>query len=147
MRSTACMLALVLLLLGCGGRETLDEGSLAIRTAEGLVAVRVQIADTAAERARGLMGRASLADDAGMAFLFSAPTRSGFWMKDTVIPLSIAFWDPDGRVVSILDMAPCGRDPCPVYRPERPYTGAVEVNQGYLAQLGVQVGDRVELER
>lgn len=107
--------------------------------------LRVEIADTAAERARGLMGRTALGADEGMAFLFDSPTTAAFWMRDTRIPLSIAFWDASGRIVAILDMEPCLRDPCPTYAPRVPYVGAVEANQGFFEEHGVRVGDRVEL--
>ena len=93
------------------------------------------------------MGRRVLPPDAGMAFLFDEPTRNWFWMKNTFIPLSIAFWDDSGRIVEIFDMTPCPRPPCRLYLPGRPYIGAVEVNRGFFRSHGVQVGDRVELAR
>ena len=61
--------------------------------------VTVEAADTPAEREHGLMGRTSLDTDEGMVFVFDGPTDGSFWMKDTLIPLSIAFWDEDGRIV------------------------------------------------
>lgn len=91
------------------------------------------------------MGRRSLAPDAGMVFLEDAPTDATFWMKDTLIPLSIAFWGADGRIVDAQDMTPCAADPCPLYHSTAPYVGAVEVNQGFFAAHGVQVGDVVRL--
>ena len=91
------------------------------------------------------MGRTSLREDRGMVFLFERRTTSGFWMKDTLIPLSIAFWDEDERIVAIVDMTPCEGDPCPTYRPGVPYVGAVEVNRGWFERSGVGIGDRVEL--
>ena len=105
----------------------------------------VEIARTEAERAEGLMGRRSLKANQGMVFLFSEPTEAGFWMKDTLIPLSIAFWDSSDRIVAILDMEPCGADPCPAYEPGIPYVGAVEASRGYFDRHGVEVGDAVEL--
>ena len=62
-----------------------------------------------------------------------------------MIPLSIAFGDEDGRIVSIVDMEPCKEDPCPTYGPGTPFLGAVEVAQGELERRGVQVGDTVDL--
>lgn len=91
------------------------------------------------------MGRVRLPADQGMVFLFPRPTTDRFWMKDTKIPLSIAFWDEHHRVVEILDMDPCAADPCPTFGPSVPYDGAVEANQGYFAEHGVEPGDRVEL--
>ena len=66
-------------------------------------------------------------------------------MKDTLIPLSIAFWDEDGRIVGIQDMEPCTADPCPTYGSPEPYVGALEVNQGFFDEHGVVIGDRIEL--
>ena len=66
-------------------------------------------------------------------------------MKDTLIPLSIAFWDGRGRIVRILDMTPCRADPCPTYDPRVAYRGALEVNRGAFKRWGVQRGDRVRL--
>jgi hypothetical protein len=90
------------------------------------------------------MGRASLPEDGGMVFLFDDETRAAFWMKDTLIPLSILFWQGDGRVIDILDMSPCRADPCPVYRASAPYVGAIEMNRGAFERLGVEVGDTLE---
>lgn len=103
------------------------------------------VADSDAERERGLMGRTSLPPDAGMVFRFPEPTDSGFWMKDTLLPLSIAFWGADGRIVAILDMEPCSADPCPIYRPGASYDTALEMRHGWFDEHGVEIGDRVEL--
>jgi uncharacterized membrane protein (UPF0127 family) len=93
------------------------------------------------------MDRTSLAPDAGMAFLFEVPVEIPFYMKDTLIPLSIAFWDENLRIVAILDMTPCRADPCPDYFAPRPYLGAVEANRGFFTEHGIEVGSEVELER
>jgi uncharacterized membrane protein (UPF0127 family) len=145
--------ALVLLLVvgasACGSSAgSTGEGNpatLRIRTASGVRSLDVQVADTADERATGLMGRESLSPYDGMAFLWTGPVEGAFWMKDTLIPLSIAFWDQDGRIVSIMDMEPCERDPCPTYEPGTAYVGAVEVRQGDLERHGVALGDTVDL--
>ena len=92
------------------------------------------------------MSREFIPDDAGMIFLFDEPTTSGFWMKDTLIPLSIAFADADGRILRILDMEPCEADPCEIYDPGVPYWSALEVNQGAFVRWGVEEGDRLTLE-
>ena len=119
--------------------------ALSIRTDDGTVSLDVQVADTPEERQTGLMGRESLSPYDGMAFVWEEPVVGTFWMKDTVIPLSIAFWDDDGRIVSILDMDPCTEDPCPTYGPDEPFVGAVEVARGTFERHGVAIGDRVEL--
>jgi uncharacterized membrane protein (UPF0127 family) len=118
-----------------------------IETAEGgEVVVPVEIADSPEERQVGLMNRESLPEDAGMIFLFDQDEDGGFWMKDTLIPLSIAFADADGTIVSILDMEPCEADPCEIYEPGVFYRSALEVNQGAFSRWGVQEGDRLTLE-
>jgi hypothetical protein len=116
-----------------------------VRTAGGTIELGdLQVARTSQARARGLMGRASLPEDGGMVFLFDDETRAAFWMKDTLIPLSILFWQGDGRIIDILDMSPCRADPCPVYRASAPYVGAIEMNRGAFERLGVEVGDTLE---
>ena len=144
-RLSAALLSTALLAVGCGGEEG---SSVRIETGEGEdVSVDVEIADSERERTRGLMNRESLAEDAGMLFLFEGEQTGGFWMKDTLIPLSIAFVGPEGRILRILDMEPCRADPCPVYDPGVPYRSALEVNQGAFAEWGVEEGDRLTLTR
>jgi uncharacterized membrane protein (UPF0127 family) len=120
-------------------------GTAMIRTPTKTVTVRVEIARTDAQRQQGLMGRKTLARNAGMAFLFGTPTRGQFWMKDTLIPLSIAFWNKQGRIVRILDMTPCREDPCKVYDPGVAFTGALEVNRGAFKRWGVRPGARITI--
>ena len=122
-------------------------GTVTISTGEETVAVSVEIAETAEQRERGLMFRPSLPDDAGMVFLFPEEVSGAFWMKDTLIPLSIAFFGRDGKIVEILDMEPCRSNPCPTYDPGTRYRGALEVNRGAFDRWGVQRGDRITLAR
>jgi hypothetical protein len=119
--------------------------SAVIRTDDGTTRLTVEAADTESERERGLMDRTSLGADDGMVFLFDAASSGSFWMKDTLIPLSIAFWDETGRIVGIRDMDPCTADPCPTYGSPEPYVGALEVNQGFFEEHGVVIGDHIEL--
>ncbi len=110
------------------------------------VRVRVEIADDDAERARGLMYRTALAEDRGMLFIFDEEQPLSFWMKNTLIPLSIAFMDSEGRIVDIQDMKPLDDDP-PSYVSAEPARYALEVNQGFFEERGVKVGDRAELPK
>jgi hypothetical protein len=135
--------AVVLLLSACGGTEKTPRAI--IQTGEGEVVVHVEIADTKSERARGLMGRTELAEDAGMVFVFPQDSTSAFWMKDTLIPLSIAFYSEGGRILRILDMEPCRQDPCPLYDPRATYRGALEVDKGAFQRWGVKVGDTLRV--
>ena len=107
----------------------------------------VRIAETQPERAAGLMHVMALAPDDGMAFVFDGPVTDGFWMKDTLIPLSVAFVGEDGRIISESDMDPCTADPCPTYPASGPYTMAIEANLGWFHDHGVRVGSKARLER
>jgi uncharacterized membrane protein (UPF0127 family) len=109
--------------------------------------LQVEIADTDAERAKGLMGVTSLPENHGMAFVWDAPTDGSFWMKDTLIPLSIAFVGADGRIVTLRDMTPCEADPCTTYAATAPYVTAIEANAGWFDAHHVEVGDEVGLSR
>jgi uncharacterized membrane protein (UPF0127 family) len=106
----------------------------------------VEVADTPADRRRGLMGVEELPHDEGMAFVFEGPVSATFWMKDTLIPLSIAFVGRDGRIVGLREMQPCEAEPCPRYGTDRPYVVAIEANAGWFEDHGVREGDRAELE-
>jgi len=106
------------------------------------VPVQVEIASTDAERQQGLMGRSALAEDAGMLFVFDHDQPLSFWMKDTLIPLSIAFINSEGRIVDIQDMQPLDETP---HASAEPAQYALEVNQGFFGARGVMVGDTVEL--
>jgi uncharacterized membrane protein (UPF0127 family) len=105
--------------------------------------VRLEVAADPAARARGLMGRTEVPPGRGMVFLYPDDVRESFWMKDTLVPLSIAFVAADGRVVSVAEMAPCRADPCPTYAPAGPYRYAVELRAGAFPAAGVGAGDRV----
>lgn len=122
---------------------TFGHTKILIDTQEGSVIVDAEKAETPEQRAFGLMFRDSLPEDQGMVFLFFEEQTGGFYMKNTLIPLSIAFFDSKGTIVKILDMEPCEADPCEVYHPDVPYEGALEVNQGAFEGWGVQEGDRI----
>jgi uncharacterized protein len=127
--------------------EGLPRGTLLIEGTSGEVPVEVAIAETDDAKARGLMGVEEMAADAGMVFLQDEPAQVSFWMKDTLIPLSIAFWGPDRQIATILDMDPCRTNTCPTYDPEIEWVGALEVNQGFFAEHGIEEGAPVRLER
>lgn len=102
--------------------------------------VKAEVADTEGSRSLGLMYRQHLPAEAGMLFVFEQPKKPCFWMKNTYIPLSIAFITETGRISSILPMQPERTDPhCPI----EPIRFALEVNQGWFAQHNIQVGAKV----
>jgi uncharacterized membrane protein (UPF0127 family) len=137
------LLVIALLLASCGRK---DQPLLVIQTATGEVEVNVEIADSAEERQRGLMNRRTLPENAGMLFTRQQPEESSFWMKNTLIPLSLAVWGPDRKIAVILDMVPCRAEPCEIYNPGVPWVGALEVNQGFFEEHGVKVGDEIRIE-
>lgn len=124
-----------------------DTGTGTIRADGRVIRLDLEIAESSAERAFGLMHRRSLGDRNGMMFLFEDKSTGGFYMKNTLIPLSIAFLDERGKILRILDMDPCTEEPCRVYNPNVAYNRALEVNQGAFARWGVTEGDIVELQR
>jgi uncharacterized protein len=129
-----------------------ETGSVRIESAAGDFTLGVEIAENEQQRQRGLMQRESLAADSGMIFLFESaqPAEFGFWMYNTIVPLSIAFIGTDGSIGSIVDMQPCDSPYpqwCRNYPAGVPFQSALEVNQGYFAERGIAVGDRVVLSR
>jgi uncharacterized membrane protein (UPF0127 family) len=102
---------------------------------------------TTAEQNRGLMGRTTVAPYTGMAFVFSKPTTVAFYMKDTLIPLSVAWFDADGSYIGTAQMPPCPPSVvnCPTFSAARPYTLAVEVPAGHLAAAGIGPGATAHL--
>jgi uncharacterized membrane protein (UPF0127 family) len=164
-RGMACGVLLACLMIGsCGENDdpaagpretqaspspsvTFDTATALIDTDEGSVLIDVEVAETDRQREVGLMNRESLPKDAGMVFVFFEPESGGFWMKNTLIPLSIAFFDVDGKILEILDMEPCTKDPCEIYDPGVSYMGALEVNQGAFDRWNVEEGDFIQLNR
>lgn len=100
------------------------------------------------QRRRGLMGVTDLGPADGMVFVYDEPSSSPYTMRNTPLPLSIAWFDSTGAFVSTLDMEPCvdraGRE-CPQYLAAAPYTAAVELPAGQVAALGIGPGSVVEL--
>ncbi len=119
-------------------------GTVRIAASGGSVEVEVEVADDMDEMQKGLMGRTALAEDAGMLFVYPEERELSFWMKDTLIPLSIAFIDAEGRIVDIQDMKALDDRP-PHYTSAEPARYALEVNEGFFDERGVEVGDRAGL--
>lgn len=101
----------------------------------------VEVAATAPTRETGLMNRFSLQPDHGMLFVFDAPQRLAFWMKNTYIPLSVAFVGIDGRIVNIEDMRPLD---LATHWSTEPALYAIEMKQGWFLERGIGPGDAVQ---
>jgi uncharacterized protein len=104
----------------------------------------VQVSDTQGKIEKGLMFVEKLPENEGMLFVFPRRIYGGFWMKDTLIPLSIAFVDSDGEILKILDMEPCKGNECPIYDPKLSYRYAIEVNIGWFEKNRIKEGDYVK---
>lgn len=119
-----------------------DAGTIPVTIGEHTV--RVELAQTTLERSRGLMFRKEMADNRGMLFVFDDDEIRSFWMKNTFIPLTIAYIDRDKRIINMLDMIPINEEK--TYRSAGPARYALEVNQGWFAARGVRPGDHVQFE-
>jgi uncharacterized protein len=106
----------------------------------------VEVADSARERARGLMYRVDLRDDEGMLFIFEDEGRHGFWMKNTFIPLDIIWINSDNKVVFILENAlPCIEKECEVFEPDVKSLYVLEINGGLARMKDLRIGDKISL--
>jgi uncharacterized membrane protein (UPF0127 family) len=103
--------------------------------------IRAEVADTDETRRLGLMYRTALPESSGMLFVYERPGAHGMWMKNTLVPLSVAFLDADGRILNIEDMAPQTET---VHSARGQALWALEMNQGWFAKRGIRPGDRVE---
>jgi uncharacterized protein len=104
----------------------------------------VELAATPAARTCGLSHREDLPQNRGMLFIFPSPGPETFWMKDTLIPLSIAFVDNAGQIMNIQDMIPMQTEE--LYSSQGPARYAIEVNQGWFERQGIAAGDQVVMQ-
>ena len=148
MRFLFPLFGLAVLLSACSFPPVEDNGPQKIALVgpdEEAVSVIVEIADDPEERSVGLMNRESLPPDQGMLFMFNAAEPLTFWMKDTLIPLDIIFFDAQGNVIGSDSMVPCEEDPCLRYTSSGPATSALEVNAGFVKTHNIGAGWRIAL--
>ena len=105
--------------------------------------IQIEFACTSSEQQRGLMFRRELPENQGMLFVFAQEQDLSFWMKNTYLPLSIAYIDATGRIVDIQDMQPLDETTHPSAKPAR---FALEVNQGWFKRHSVVVGNQIRLD-
>lgn len=141
-RGILLLCALPLVLQACGSEPPRIRLPVAVLRVKGHE-IRVEVARAPGEMSRGLMYRRSLERDCGMLFSYESPRTLSFWMKNTRIPLDIAFLDGKGRILQIERMRPYDELRRTVSR--EPAQHALEMNLGWFATHGVGVGDRVEL--
>jgi uncharacterized membrane protein (UPF0127 family) len=145
-RPMVCALALgwILLCVSCQPKAT-ETTPFGLRIAELKISnepLTVEIADTPQASENGLMFRDSLPEDHGMLFIFDQPKKASFWMKNTKIPLSIAYIDSNGKILEIKSMNPLDETTVPSNSDEVAY--ALEVNQGWFARHRVSSGTKIE---
>lgn len=155
LRTALLLLALPLLGLGCSSDApapsasgpSFEDGRLAFVSPanDTLATIAIAIADTEAERGRGLMRQRSLGYDRGMLFIFDDPNTTGMWMKNTPLPLDIVFVAPDSQVINI------ARRTTPFSEkniaPDAPSTFAVEVRAGFADKFGLGPDTRIRWTR
>lgn len=121
--------------------ENLEKTNLTIINEQGEeIKITVEIADSNAERSKGLSNRDELEENRGMLFVYDRDVNYGFWMKDTYIPLSIAFIDKNGKIIDIQNMEPETTDS---HKPDSLYRYALEMNQGFFEDNDIVVGNTV----
>ena len=103
-------------------------------------ALKAEVATTDAERAKGLMYRDKMGRNDGMVFVFDEPGYHSMWMRNTLIPLSVAFIDKGGTILNILDMEPKTES---LNTAAGPASYAVETNKGWFAEKKIKAGDKV----
>ena len=102
--------------------------------------VHAEIASTPSQQEQGLMERTVLPENSGMLFTFSEPQQLNFWMKNTLIPLDVLFFDIAGNFVSFATMTPCIADPCTIYSSQGEALSALEVVPGFTINHGIGAG-------
>jgi uncharacterized protein len=134
--ATAAALCVALAVSAQDGPQRLPH----IRLNAGIHNINAELATTAEQREIGLMFRTAMPANDGMLFVFEQPGQQCFWMKNTLIPLSVAFLADDGSVVNIEDMKPQTLDGhCSI----KPVRFVLEMNDGWFAKRGVKAGSRL----
>jgi uncharacterized membrane protein (UPF0127 family) len=132
-RKTAFLFAALLAAAAHAQLPTID-------LAAGMHLIRAEVADNMSARTTGLMHRKSMAQNAGMVFVFAESAAHCMWMKNTLIPLSVAFIDEAGAIINIADMQPHSEQSHCAARPAR---YALEMNKGWFAQRGIKAGTKL----
>ena len=111
----------------------------------GKTPLRVEVADTLEKQERGLMFRQSMPENEGMIFVYKEPQEMSFWMRNTFIPLDIAFVGADGVILNIHQAKPL--DESILYRSAGAAKYVIETNQGWFSSHGIRPGDKVVIGR
>ena len=137
-RRTAGWVLAIALALAAGGAAALEKFQ-TVEVKVGNHPLKLELAATEAQHMQGLMYREKLGANDGMLFVFDAPEYQSMWMKNTLIPLSVAFLAPDGSILNVEDMEPQTLDP---HMSAGPALYAIEMNRGWFASHGLRPGDK-----
>ncbi len=141
LRLRHALLALVCALVTSAAWSQGEPQNLAATTLRvGMHSIRAQLAITPQQRQIGLMHRREMPSHEGMLFVFDEPSRQCFWMRNTLIPLTIAYLADDGTVVNLADMQPQSDES---HCSAKPVRFALEMNQGWFAKRGIKPGTRI----
>lgn len=132
-----CGAALAVLLVWTGAGIARAADAPRVELSVGIHLVHAEVASTDAQRMRGLMQRRALPTNGGMIFVFAEPDRHCMWMRNTLVPLSVAFIDARGAILNIEDMRPQTDD---AHCAARPAAYALEMARGWFAARGVRPG-------
>ena len=138
----AAFFGAVLIVGGVLAQETAQLALPAITISVGGKTVTAEVADEPQERVTGLMFRKNLASDSGMLFVMPEPEHAAFWMKNTTLPLSVAYINESGLILEIHDLRPLDEKPVPSAFSNIAY--ALEMEQGWFARNGILAGDRIK---
>ena len=141
-KKSICLLGLALgLAAGAAAQDAAQPRLDAVALTAGMYNIRAEVARTPLQTQAGLMFREQMAAHEGMLFVFDGLERRCFWMKNTVLPLTVAFIADDGRIVSLADMQPQSlQSHCSA----EPVRFALEMNQGWFAKRGIKPGFRLK---
>lgn len=138
--SLAALVGALVLTAGPAMGQDIQDRLPAVPLTAGMYIIQAEVAQSPAQRSIGLMNRRTMGTNEGMLFVFEVPGEQCFWMKNTLLPLSIAFLADDGTVVNIEDMKPQTTD-SHCSRKEVRY--ALEMNQGWFARRGIKPGAKL----
>ena len=132
------VLLLIFVTISVNANQSFIEASISDKT------ILLEVANTQALRSKGLMGIEELDDNQGMIFIWPGAARRCMWMKNTYIPLSVAYMDGSGKIINIYDMVPLSKiSVCS----DRPALYALEVNRGWYKRNNIKVGDILDLDK
>lgn len=142
--SRLLLLACLGALASCSSRAAPAVGDTSVELKGRTIAV--ELALSAQEQRQGLQGRTSLAPDKGMLFVFDRPAPRAFWMRETLIPLDILFFDEKHRLLNGHYQAPpCTQDPCPTYASRGPAMYVLEMKSGEAEKMKLKPGDSLRI--